>query len=439
MDDFNFNLPPLKDIIIKLLEIPLFATTVATVYSKTIGQRHMEEIKKTMKDKIKTNYENAEWVKLERQRIKADIDEYIMKTPELAKYNIINKEYSDLINKLTMINSKINSITDTPAGNTMIDALLSELKFTVVYKYLEKAEEDTIFSPAHLFHIGSFCGMGTDILKGIKNTDPENQYKMDKICRTHDLAYLNSKSRYDIHRADLNMLGDILDQFTIKGVKQGIINLMHAETLPVEDFTNYIIVQLSEVIRNPFKTITTELAGKGVLSNIVGFKRAIKYFSLNPEVSTSGLATDMMFVRERILAIMAFGAIGSKLLYDISIGRQTDTVAGYEDTKFDINEIEYILKEIEAIQNDRLASAGYDSINIADILSRPIEDIELEEAEIDESIDPVVEEAKSILDSLTEEDEQYISNLLNEYEVGENEIDDTNDIMDENYTGEIIL
>ena len=438
------EIPSLKDVILTLIEAPLFATIATSAYFK-LNPEHLRQINRDKKQKIKEQYDNAEWVKLERQRINEDIDKYIKNEPALANYRIINKQYTDVINKLLMVNSKIDKITDTPAGNNMINALLSELRFTVLYKYLEKAEDENIFSPIHLFHVGEFCGMGTDILDAIKRTDSTETYKMDQICRKHDLAYLNSRDRHHILKADFNMLGDILDQFTIKGVKQGLINLMFAETLPVSDFINYVIVQLSEVVRNPIKTITTELAGKGVLANIVGFRRAIKYFSFDPEVSASGIVTDMMFVRERILAILAFGAIGSKILYDISIGKATNTVAGYEETKFDINEIEYILKEIEAIQNDRLASAGYDEIDIADILSRPIEEMEeLTQAEIDEpnasepEIDPTITEAKNILNSLTEEDEQYITDLMNEYEVGQNEIDETNEII-ENDTGEIIL
>jgi hypothetical protein len=432
------EIPSLKDVILTLIEAPLFATVATSAYFK-LNPEHLRQINRDKKQKIKEQYENAEYVKLERQRINEDIEKYIKTEPALANYRIVNKEYTDLINKLLMVNSKIDKITDTPAGNNMINALLSELKFTVLYKYLEKAEDENIFSPIHLFHIGQFCGMGTDILNAIKETDDTETYKMDQICRKHDLAYLNSRDRHHILKADMSMLGDILDQFTIKGVKQGMINLMFAETLPITEFTNYIITQLSNFVRNPIKTITTELAGKGVLANIVGFRRAIKYFSFDPEISASGIVTDMMFVRERILAILAFGAIGSKILYDISIGKATNTVAGYEDTKFDINEIEYILKEIEAIQNDRLASAGYDEINIADILSRPIEEMEeLTQAEIDEPEDPTITEAKNILNSLTEEDEQYILDLMNEYEVGENEIDETN-IAEQSNVGEIIL
>ena len=67
---------------------------------------------------------------------------------------------------------------------------------------------------------------------------------------------------------------------------------------------------------------------------------------------------------------------------------------------------------------------------------------ELTQAEIDEPEDITITEAKNILNSLTEEDEQYINNLMNEYEVGQNEIDETNiaeQTIDESNTGEIIL
>ena len=265
---------------------------------------------------------------------------------------------------------------------------------------------------------------------------------MDKICRKHDLAYLNSKSRFEIHNADANMLGDILDEFTIKGVKQGINNILGGKSLPIAEFGKYIFNLIYDAITNPIQTITKELGGKGLLVNYLGLKRAFKYIALNPEISMSNIASDMMLVRERVLAILGFGAIGMKLLYDISIGKATDTVTGYEDTKFDINEIAHILFEIEAIQNDRLASAGYDNIDMADILSRSVDDIINEVEEIDEPEDITITEAKNILNSLTEEDEQYISDLMNEYEVGENEIDETNiaeQTIDESNTGEIIL
>jgi hypothetical protein len=324
----------------------------------------------------------------------------------------------------------------------MINGLLSELKFAILYNYLDKAKDDVVFSPVYLLGIGDWCGQGTDILESIIRTDGTETYKMDKICRKHDLAYLNSKSRFEIHNADANMLGDILDEFTIKGVKQGINNILGGKSLPIAEFGKYIFNLIYDAITNPIQTITKELGGKGLLVNYLGLKRAFKYIALNPEISMSNIASDMMLVRERVLAILGFGAIGMKLLYDISIGKATDTVTGYEDTKFDINEIAHILFEIEAIQNDRLASAGYDNIDMADILSRSVDDIINEVEEIDEPEDITITEAKNILNSLTEEDEQYISDLMNEYEVGENEIDETNiaeQTIDESNTGEIIL
>jgi hypothetical protein len=172
---------------------------------------------------------------------------------------------------------------------------------------------------------------------------------------------------------------------------------------------------------NPIKTITNELTGSGLLGNVLGGLRAIDYLSGNPgRPGFRQIISDIMFARERVMAIIGFGAIGMKLMYDISIGKATNTVYGYEETKFNPDEVSYLIREFESTQNKRLEENGYEPIDFQGMLELPQEDfeaviatytepeVEQEEQEEDDEILDINEKEEAINEA------EYLENLTND-------------------------
>ena len=252
-------------------------------------------------------------------------------------------------------------------------------------------------------------------------SDPQQLYKIDKICKMHDLNYMAARNKLDIHRADIKMLLSILDEYTIPNLGKGIYRVATADKIPVYEFVEYIANLIVGIVTHPIKTITTEITGMGLMGNILGGMRAIDYLSGKPgKPGFKQLMSDVMFARERVLAIVGFGAIGMKLMYDISIGKATNTVYGYEQTKFNPDEISYLIREFETQQNERLEAGGYEPIDFQGMLQLPQEDFDaVLETYVDE---PIVEEEEPIDDTELDVDEkqevldeiEYLENLTND-------------------------
>lgn len=321
----------------------------------------------------------------------------LIKSTPLKEFTVVSKEYDIMVSKLNRLNQAVSKITSS--SDTRFDALINELKFTVLVKHLEKQSDSFAFDPVNLLHIGDWCGASTPVLETLEKQGGmtnEGMYKMSKICRMHDLRYSMAKNKLDIHKADLEMLGDILNEFTIKGIKEGIRTTIKSG-IPVAEFKDYIINLLIDFTNNPIKSITSELMGQGLMANIAGGLRAIEYLRLQPGVPTlKSAVSDIMFVQERVLAILAFGAIGMKLLYDISIGKATNTVYGYEETRFNLDEIKYILDDINKLQNERLEEIGFEPVVLSDVLNYSENEID-SMADVVEEVEPI-EELTDVLD-----------------------------------------
>jgi hypothetical protein len=114
------------------------------------------------------------------------------------------------------------------------------------------------------------------------------------------------------------------------------------------------------------------------------------------------VASNIGSLKERVLGMVAFGGIGMKLLYDLGLGKNeyvdekgelTNNVYGWEKTDFKLEDVDYIIRDIEHIQNLRLQQAGYENINFDDLLKFNVDELEYK-----------FEEDKKLLE---EEEEQY--------------------------------
>ena len=391
---------------------------------------------------VDIEYKQTSDAKLERLRIKEETKQYHA-TP-LKHFKIYNTEYNTMVSKLNALNNiisrgKINDIygkdndIDTRNLHFLINddndnkykMLMDELKFAVLYKHFQQTDNVMqIFDPASLVAIGDWCGAGTSIRE---NINKDTKFKIDNICKTHDLNYAQSRNRLDIHKADITMLIDILDTFVLKGTKQTINDIYKTGNLPVEQVKDYILNLLYEFGDNPLKTITT-LASPSydTLSNVASNMRLYNLLLTNRGEGLLELgrsAGEILLLRERLLALVAFGAISMKLLYDISIGKATDTVYGYnnKEHKFNPQDISEIIKDIEQLENQRLESMGIDNIDMNDILAMPLEDINnldiIEEETIDETNEP-----EYIEEEEPDEYNEYIEGLTGTLEIGINEL-----------------
>ena len=131
------------------------------------------------------------------------------------------------------------------------------------------------------------------------------------------------------------------------------------------------------------------------------FKRNIK--SLTANIMLKGLFTSAY--RDTLVSMFGFGAILSKLVLDM-IDENIIDIPYYEtygitETYFKETDIEELVKEIENIESQRLASIGYRPIDINNPIFEPIQTIEEPLSfPMEEDITPMEDE----LDEITEEE-----------------------------------
>jgi len=392
-------------------------------------------------------YKNPEFAKTERQRVQKKI-EFIKSTP-LVDNNVINTKYNKMLNRLNALNNKVSSITNTSYLPSKI--LLDELKYTVLLKHLEAYQKpkNTMPDIPSIFSIGAWCGAGTDVLKNLEDESQDHiseSFKIDRICKKHDLAYSRAKHHEDIHKADIEMLLSILDEFTVKGVKDVVYQIADLNQATIDKFMNHIQSILFTAGTNPmnlfslgYKTTVNYLGAKRTLEFLPQAYRTLVYGEI-PQLEDTSLLNiansgvrDYYFIHERPAALVGFGAIALKLFYDLAIGRKniyinpetgeyTNGVYGWEKTRFKPEEIEYIIKDFEKIENERLKNAGYDNIDFVKLIS--LDDDEFNKV-IEEPIYKEVVEDEVISEEDIEEDVEQINDDIfdNTREATEDEID----------------
>jgi len=347
----------------------------------------------------------------ERELIRKNI-EFIKASKELNQYKIFNNEYTKLTDKLNLIDQQVSDITGYADLN--MESLMDELKFSVIYKHFTKTKD---IDTSSILSVGAWCGKGTQVYKNLQEETPEtlqNTEMIQMICRQHDLNYFHAKTRQDVHKADVEMLLSIIDTYVMKGSKDVIYNLTSGD---INQFKDYIFDTLYKIVDKPGDVATDIYKG---LTSATSSSKALDIITGKADMLS--VASNIGSLKERVLGMVAFGGIGMKLLYDLGLGKNeyvdekgelTNNVYGWEKTDFKLEDVDYIIKDIEHIQNLRLQQAGFESINFNDLLKFNVDELEYK-----------FEEDKKLLE---EQDEQY------EYEervYGEEEEYDETDFSD---------
>jgi hypothetical protein len=159
---------------------------------------------------------------------------------------------------------------------------------------------------------------------------------------------------------------DIVDTFIVKETKEAASSLTSGN---ITQFKDYIFNSIHDIVDTPGH----------IASNIFD-----KVKNLSSQV-----------LRERVLGMVAFAGIGTKLLYDLALGKKeyvnekgelTNNVYGWEKTQFKLEDVDYIIKDIERVQNYRLQEAGFEHVNFNDLLKYDIDDLELKFKEDEEML-----------------------------------------------------
>jgi len=185
---------------------------------------------------IKNKYD--ELLKAEQDRIKGT--SFI---PSYGKMPVHNEKFNKLIKYLEKVSKDLQVANPTEYQvnlQNLIQQQLDQARLDVLLNDLEKFRKmkgDPSFFDNLLFATGfrEWCGAGTDIYENIKKDldDPNRMFKIDTICRNHDIAYTKSKTIDDMKKADADMVFDIIEKYVVDFKKNFILGNYKS------DFSNF--------------------------------------------------------------------------------------------------------------------------------------------------------------------------------------------------------
>jgi hypothetical protein len=376
-------------------------------------------------------------------------------------FPVHNVKFNKLVQYLEKVNDNLQVENPSDYQKALKDTIkmqlnLARLKILNDYALKEKKEGGAGSSVLTALSFRNWCGAGTPIYDNIKNNldDPNKMFKIDRICRDHDLRYTQAKSRIEQKEADNIMIEEIYNEYVVNFNRNFITGNYQSDfttwTSSFSTVFNYLMTGLetayaASVVKgigvkayqigkfgydiyrtyNPiqdypegyFDDIPQMLAaaregdieGAGnpyiesaveQLQNLyeripraqMPYRARGLYNRLKNNLS--GIALTFVastIIKDRIFALGSLAAIGLK--------RAIETVTNYrfvDLTKHDVSDedLENMIKAFETLQNQYLEQSGFNPIKIGDEWTK--EKIEVPSIQkIKEDVDIIIETNKT--------------------------------------------
>jgi len=162
---------------------------------------------------------------------KAEKDRLVGTTliPSYGKLPVKNEGFNKLIQYLEKLNKQLQVPNPSKKQKGLQDAIETQLnleRLKILDDHLLRTENVSPYGDnlLALLAFRNWCGMGTPIYTNIKNDldNPSKMFKIDRICRDHDIRYTKAKTTDDLKEADNIMMAEILEEYVINFKKNFI-------------------------------------------------------------------------------------------------------------------------------------------------------------------------------------------------------------------------
>jgi hypothetical protein len=154
---------------------------------------------------------------------KAEKDRLVGTTliPSYGKLPVKNENFNKLIQYLEKLNKQLQVPNPSKKQKGLQDAIETQLnleRLKILDDHLLKSEYISIgdnILAALAFR--NWCGIGTGIYTNIQKDldNPSKMFKIDRICRDHDIRYTKAQTQEDLKEADWIMMKEILEKYVI--------------------------------------------------------------------------------------------------------------------------------------------------------------------------------------------------------------------------------
>ena len=351
--------------------------------------------------------------------------------PSYGALPVHNVKFNKLVQYLERMNNNLQVSNPSDYQKSIQDTIkmqlnLSRLKILNDYALKEKKEGGAGSSVLTALAFRNWCGAGTPIYDNIKNDldDPNNMFKIDRICRDHDIRYTKAKTYEEMIKADNMMIGDIFNEYVLNFNKNFITGnykydfttwsssfytvFNYLMTVIETGYTGYIIYKTAkpgyEILRYPYDYIKTayplqdyplgyfndipqmlaaardaENAGNPVIeATVAQFQNLFRdrpnrlispqlntlKMRLNQNLRTVGFSfLASTLVRDKIAALASLVAIGLKKGYETLTGNNLVKLTEHDVSDEDL---ENMIKVFENLQNQYLQESNLKPIKIGD-------------------------------------------------------------------------
>ena len=235
--------------------------------------------------------------------------------PSYGKFEVHNKKFTKLMKYITDTNKYYNEKIKNPsvkqkALNQVLKQQLDLYRLKVLYDNWKRVsdanDQKTAITELMLYMTSfrAFCGPGTDIYKQIKedNDNPSKMFKVDTICRNHDIAFTHAKTLEDQHRADEIFMRDVVKKYFFDFDSSGMFGKNPQSFDTWSDSMN-------SIMGYAFSTVEGLVSGSMVYGGYKLFKNAAVAGYGTLKYVTSGIAQSVYYLNQLKKASMGLRGV----------------------------------------------------------------------------------------------------------------------------------
>jgi len=368
---------------------------------------------------------------------KAEKDRLVGTTliPSYGKLPVKNENFNKLIQYLEKLNKQLQVPNPSKKQKGLQDAIETQLnieRLKILDDHLLKSEYISIgdnILAALAFR--NWCGIGTPIYTNIQKDidNPSKMFKIDRICRDHDIRYTKAQTQEDLKEADWIMMKQILEEYVIsfknnfitgdydvdfstwsssfKTLWNGVLSFVEAgatlglmragvKTLgEVVSESNKIIPDISRYAKLKYFHYKkrNEVVSPWLKEYLKKFQPALEKQVLKSGIGSSGISLIKdagkllmtTIIRDKLAAMVALGGIALKTAFEYFFNY--DIVEPWQHEVSD-KQLDEIIRVFELLQNEYLIDSDLEPVKVGnewtkeELIFPSIETLEKELTEI---------------------------------------------------------
>lgn len=367
---------------------------------------------------------------------KAEMDRLVGTTliPSYGELPVHNKKFNQLIQYLEKKNKDLQVPNPTKKQKGLQDTINTQLNLErlkiLAEDYKKSDKSESAFQKMVAWaSFRNWCGAGTNIYENIRQDldNPSKMFKIDTICRDHDIRYTKAKTPEDLAKADDIMMEEITKKYILNfdnnfltgdyerdfSTWSSSFNSLYNQMVSMfegaiavdlikktsETFLNTVVegvklpFKIGSYVKEQYNKPSYKPAAEAIRQSSSEFNKMMRQFefkqkvglSLKNVVKQATILTMSSVFRDKVYATIAFAGIALKRTIEAFFPVNIISPVEHDVTDEQLNEI---IRVFEILQNEYLMDSDIQPIKVGngwqneEIQIPPIEELEKEITDI---------------------------------------------------------